>query len=51
MKTEPEKRTSNVKVPMTETEFQTIKTAAHREGMPVAVFMRTLALRAARGER
>lgn len=46
---EPEKRTENVKVPMSITEKREIEAAAARSGMPTAVFLRSLALQAARG--
>lgn len=49
--TEPEKRTESVKVPVTVTEKREIEAAAGRAGMPTAVYLRSLALRDARGGR
>lgn len=44
-----ERRRERIPVPCTADEKQAIEAAARRVGMPVAVFMRSLALRAAKG--
>lgn len=43
-----DRRRERIPVPVTTDEKQTIEDAARRVGMPVAVYMRSLALRAAK---